>query len=583
MAGRGGIRFKRARRGLLATALAAFVFALTAPAAGAAVGDLGFAACIQDPAAAMAPDSQCASETAMPGGWGLAAGADGRQVYTTHGDGGAGTILDVFSRDPATGALDRVACFEDPAGGGGTACTDVAGLGTGAIAISPDGASLYVAGTVLATFSRNPSTGELAFAGCLDDEDQNPRAACGNVPGLLGLRTAAMSPDGAHLYTGSTTDAAVVTFARDPAGGGLTFSQCLQDKNSAPTAETQCGDVDGLDDVTDVAVSADGRSVLASGRDSDAVVNLSRDPATGALAPAGCFVDDEATVIPGCAASSALEAAWTVAISPDGTSAYVGANNDDAVTAFDRDPATGALTASSCFQDNDAAPAIPGCTPMDGLENPLSVLVSPDARSVYVTGNDDTVVALTRDPATRALTFAGCIDDDDLDREAACPGAPGLAEAWELDAPADGRGLVLQTRNATVVGFSREPDAAGPVVVVQAARKQKARATLTRAKGGKVDLTVTCVDEFCPAVAVSGKLTARVEGKKKKKKANFEPAIASSLQPGQALALTLNPKRKAKKLLKKAGKGKVALTVSAVDLLGNATEQGTKVKLKRKR
>src|SRR5439155_846693 len=131
-----------------------------------------------------------------------------------------------------------------------------------ALALSPDGADLYAAGSrdsALATFSRDATTGTLTFLGA--------------EPGLNGPQAIAISPDGAYLYVASGN--AVVVFARDPASGMLTVVQIVDDDTDG---------VDGLGGAAALAVSPDGGHLYAAGKLDDAVAVFSRDSASGALA-----------------------------------------------------------------------------------------------------------------------------------------------------------------------------------------------------------------------------------------------------------------------------------------------------------
>jgi 6-phosphogluconolactonase (cycloisomerase 2 family) len=85
--------------------------------------------------------------------------------------------------------------------------------GARGVAVSPDGAHVYVTGRIddaVATFARDPATGALSFVEL--DKD-----GMGGVDGLDDASLAAASPDGAHLYVAGQLDDAVATFAREGA------------------------------------------------------------------------------------------------------------------------------------------------------------------------------------------------------------------------------------------------------------------------------------------------------------------------------------------------------------------------------
>src|SRR5688572_25365492 len=106
--------------------------------------------------------------------------------------------LTVFARSPTTGHLTFVEAEVEGVGG-------VTGLASGrAIAIPFDGAHVYVAGTVIVTFSRDSVTGELTFVG--------------TTPYDRRASAMAFSPGGEHLYISSDLpggNGAVTVYARD--------------------------------------------------------------------------------------------------------------------------------------------------------------------------------------------------------------------------------------------------------------------------------------------------------------------------------------------------------------------------------
>lgn len=146
-----------------------------------------------------------------------------------------------------------------------------------------------------------------------------------------------------------------------------------------------CQEGDALGAANSVAVSPDGTSAYVTG--GHAVAVFDRNPGTGALTQkagtAGCISDTGSAG--DCVDGTVLSGAFGVAVSPDGQSVYAVALLSSAVVVFDRNPATGALTqkaeTAGCVSDDGS-----GGTCQDGavLENPSSIGVSPDGASVYV-------------------------------------------------------------------------------------------------------------------------------------------------------------------------------------------------------
>src|SRR2546427_403888 len=154
--------------------------------------------------------------TGLNGATGVAVSPDGKHAYAA---GELDDALAVFDRDSATGALTFVEMQKQAVGG-------VDGLpGANAVAVSPDGAHVYAAGSLanaVAVFGRDAATGKLAFVEA-QHEGQN------GVLGLSGARGVAVAPDGANVYVAGVSDDALAVFARNPETGTLTFLQVLQD------------------------------------------------------------------------------------------------------------------------------------------------------------------------------------------------------------------------------------------------------------------------------------------------------------------------------------------------------------------
>ena len=292
----------------------------------------------------------------LNGAHGVVVSPDGAHVYVASKDADA---LVVFSRDAVSGALTFVQAKLDSVG-------KVNGLdGAQGIAISPDGAHVYVAGRnddAVAVFSRDAATGKLTFVEFQRDGS--------GVDGLLGAKGVAVSPDGAHVYVAGSLDNAVAVFARDAATGKLSFIEVQREGVNGVT---------GLSRARALTVSPDGMNLYVAGGYDDALVVFSRNPETGMLTSVQLLEDSVSGV-------DGLNGADAVAITPDGTHVLVAGSVDNAVAVFQRDTATGVLTYVEQMRN--------GVAGVEGLHQAEGVSVSSDGTTVYAAGYASQAVAV---------------------------------------------------------------------------------------------------------------------------------------------------------------------------------------------
>jgi DNA-binding beta-propeller fold protein YncE len=304
--------------------------------------------------------------------------------------------------------------------------------------------------------------------GCLVDRSK-PVGGCGIARALkgpgpfMGSRAIALSPDGKSVYVASSSSDAIAIFRRDARTGTLTQPKgaagCIAVKGAGG-----CAKAVGLDGPNSVAVSPDGRSVYATSRASNSVSVFRRSRTTGALgqlpASAGCI---SGLPIPVCAGGRALVGPDVVVASPDGRNAYVGSFFGNAVAVFDRDRSSGALSqpanSTGCI-----AEATSGCAPGLALGAPEGMAISGDGASVYVASAlSNAAVVLTRNPSTGALTQAtdgsGCIVDSPL---TGCATGVQLGGANAVTvSPGDGDAYVTSLFSNSVTSFTRSTSTGG--------------------------------------------------------------------------------------------------------------------------
>jgi 6-phosphogluconolactonase (cycloisomerase 2 family) len=231
---------------------------------------------------------------------GMAMSPDGEHLYAT---GSGDDAVAVFSRDGATGELTWVEMIKD--GVDCPACLD----GARFVAVSPDGAHVYVVGELedaVAVFSRDGSTGELTFVEIVR-----------TGAGLKDPTSVAVSPDGNHVYTTGEADHSVGAYSRDAGTGELTFIEGYVAANSG-------GTVPGLYKPYHVGVSPDGAFVFATGYNGHSVVLFER-LAAGKLNYLNSVTD-------GVGVADGLYGAFSTTIDPEGKHLYAAGSWDSALS-----------------------------------------------------------------------------------------------------------------------------------------------------------------------------------------------------------------------------------------------------------
>ncbi len=326
------------------------------------------------------------------------------------------------------------------ASGGGCASHENAGLGNAdAIAVSPDGKSVYVASqsdSGVVSFNRNMSTGALAYEGCYTSESSG--CAVDNLPSMVDAQGVAISPDGKSVYVTSYSEGSVNHFERNTESGALTYKDCVSSRSSG------CGSGDGVPGLSGawgVAVSPDGKSVYVAAYEREAIVSFTRNETTGSLTNEGCLAVHEVGCGAGNGAAPGVVGATDVTVSPDGHNVYVAGGvpgTSGSLSTFDRS-GTGTLTYKGC-----ASGAVTGCAENAdaGLLGATGVAVSPDGKSVYVAAESSNAVArFDRDTGSGALTYEGCLTS--AESGCATTAVAGLKGAYGVAVSPDGTSVYV--------------------------------------------------------------------------------------------------------------------------------------------
>ena len=343
--------------------------------------------------------------------------------------------------------------------------------------------------TSVASSASASSSGDLALLGCVSGNNRVARAqGCRTTPGsggradeagLKGLTALAGGGSAPALYAIGSENSAITQLVSGGSSSRLAFAACLTGntfiERSCPAVPGAYANADQapIAEPTAAAISPDGRSLyLVSGSFHGSVVaRFSREPLSGALTYVDCLTGDTepgptgvlaCTPIPGATRDgygSGLNEPTGIAIGRDGRHVYVTAGLDQSLTTFDRDPASGALTFAGCLSSNERAvhcrQVSIGRHVLDGISAPL---LSPDGRYLYVAASRAATIDSFAIGATGKSSFAGCLGGGGDQR--GCRYGRGPLAALELPtgfaATADGRFLYASSGYGSVLVLRRK-------------------------------------------------------------------------------------------------------------------------------
>ncbi len=307
--------------------------------------------CSAEPAAGTLGDPLAQGGAFAPAA--LEISADGRFAVAVGGD-----RVEVFRRDILSGALESLQVLAEGVDG-------VTGIRGGRdVAITADGRFFFVAAAdsdALALFARDSGTGAFGFVAFYQDGQVG-------VEGLGGVSRILLGPGGAHLYAAGALDQALAVFAVDEGTGHLSqtglFNQGVDD-------------VDGLNRVTGLTLTADGTALLVTAAENQSLAVFRRDSLSGALG----FVEARLNAdLLGTASEDALLA--PAAVVEAGDRILVAARGSDRLGQFALQlpeigvtPVPRALTALG---------VIDGATVGSALTAPSGLAYDPDQARLYV-------------------------------------------------------------------------------------------------------------------------------------------------------------------------------------------------------
>ncbi|MFT6705575.1 MAG: 6-phosphogluconolactonase (cycloisomerase 2 family) [Patescibacteria group bacterium] len=206
-----------------------------------------------------------------------------------------------------------------------------------------------------------------------------------NSPFLDNASAVTVSPGEAQLYVSSYDDDAISLFNRDLNSGATEFVE---------TYKNGINQVSGLDGISDVLVSPDGRHLYATGQDDDAIAVFERDQINGKL----LFLYSAKNSNNGLTEYSGLNGVHKLKFTTDGNFLFAISSLSNTLTVFKRNVITGYLNIHQQFKDGEGG--------VNDMTYPVDLVQSPDEEYVYVISlGDNAITTFSREIATGNLNF----------------------------------------------------------------------------------------------------------------------------------------------------------------------------------
>ena len=407
----------------------------------------------------------CSPAVGLDGAQSITVSPDGRNAYVASVDSDAVVVFDRGGDGTLIQKPGRAGCISDTGAG---RCRDGTALDFAkSVTVSPDGRNAYVASETsdaVAVFDRARDGRLVQKPGRSACISDTGAGPCADGTALDRADSVTVTPDGENAYVASEASDAVAVFDR-AADGTLTQKPGTAGCISQ-TGAGPCTDGTGLDFATSVVVSPDGRSAYVASLLGDAVAIFDRSgdgTLTQKPGTAGCI---SATGGGRCRAGTALDGAVSVTVSPEGRSVYVSSRDSDAVAMFDR-TRNGRLVQkpgeAGCISDTGAGPCLDGTA----LEDALAVTVSSDGLTAYVASDrSDALSVFDRAPngtLAQRPGTAGCISDGGA---GPCADGAGLDGALSVTLSPDGRNVYTASSPGNAVAlFDREPSPLPPATI----------------------------------------------------------------------------------------------------------------------
>lgn len=322
-------------------------------------------------------DIGCSTATGLEGIRFVTTTPDNQFLYTTGAEG-----ISLFRRDIRSGALTQLATIPLPH------IEDLAIDKTGrtAYAASADG---YVF-----TFTRNPKTGRLRQVECFEEAEVS--RGCKSARAIKVARSVTLSPDQRFAYVADINDALAI-FRRDAKSGQLTqlpgAAGCISERGEG------CQKGVGIWGSHRLTITKDGRFAYLAGKrpaeKGSALVMFRRNLRTGALFQLGCFV--EGAVETGCGVGRVVRGNHAAIVSHDERYVYLASDRwEGGIAIFVRDPSTGRLRqlprTAGCMSPHPWE----GCAVSRRMGGVHYLAFTKDGRFVYAAGEGSAALVVLR-------------------------------------------------------------------------------------------------------------------------------------------------------------------------------------------